>query len=1473
MLRFISKMAIRRRFSQSAAPTVTKSLIDFAAQFRVDKSIIHSPIYQALEQVYEYQQRINISCENLTILQQETRSRKEPTNFALMRQYFVLRKELGFNEQVLAHTLFLLTKQEERGYDFDKIGTDVFGQDLLDAPMFGYLIDDLKMLAIEQLEVDVDAVKLAIRSLSILGYKDFELVKQLTEKVLKMTNLTDPTLFSKVTSVDSYFLRPNLQNYVQAPQASTFKNALKSIIGIKGNPGRAVDALAYIKTCDEISMSNLSEVMTRLETLLQQFSILNLDFMHTLSSIKEYYADLRSPERQEFLKQNPDLLIDFLRLEKKLIMCNLLIPKNLLEPQSENFEEVKMMFDLLLFQLKIDPNLISLIVRTSGMVAEAEGAGAPNAQEAVPGDIQPNLVYSAILSCFDEMFNHSREKLVSVNPEDDYQQQNLPGVIGGFSNTYKATKEDIYGKRDTDALLGGGFETDGRRAAVAHFGYSKMFQYLSDRFVALYESFKNNSQPGTLNLEQFDLTLLVQTFILARKAARNDIAAEVSKMITETNLTNFSINSRLCTAVAENLDIVSMDVLTLVFKQPESEELLLNYITEVLNNAESTFSSKVSALYLGVAFATINATIWASHQEFLSKLSKLVQTTLTDDALSAIYVTRPGRDLPLPRDYFKYFVVLNFVKQRGSVFGKGDADTINKTLARVTHLLNLDWEMRIPEDPAFATIWKTVEGLAGKHDSKANKLPDIPFLPAHLKPILLIGGSKKALFLLRADEYSDTVQTQLIMNVFKGKTSVQTSEAISVREFFADSNYHREKKFELIENLEDVISEKLDVTENEALQLNEEFIQALDYKETDNRFYRRFADGFLAVLSRLNQKRKWLTATYNPDQELRLLNQYYFLALYLESKIRSDFPQKRVLEAVHLRSALKHQIDKLNAAGGKKTSPQLKNRLFGFEPYDLPEGQTEPILDILNYKFFSNSDYFVFDSWRKSLLPELGPVQYAEGKYSFFGKLGQLKQVILPNVNDRRLTRPSFQLFWEEVVHSTSQERRERALKYENLARKQSQSSLKTVQRWQLSLLNFLYELRAKEDVVSVVKRLAAMDCWEKLANALTAETDKTPAEQQSHDSMFVTEDVNYYFDSSVPSKKQKSQYEVSMTEKQRARDKVRNLQTKLKTELPELFRTANSESARRQIFQAYINTQQEYIAELENYKTIIDPTDNVGRDSYFKDLLYTFEGVAPNEQTSDQKVLGNTTKFLSGDKTRAAFVETFAVRFALTVKSKSQPLSQVEQDYLKSQKDNRLEIVRVNIPKSPLLSSRPLSEFLSKADIEFLDSEFPNSKIGSFTDQPIDGFLTAFSVIGDLGAISHLSNKETLEAEVQKLLPGKHSEQLLADLIDTVTFFPPNSARFYQNYIERRAWLRAISITPEDQKTFTEMLSIMRGLLTRGLSFQQKMAAARPRRLRKVHRALQQRVRRAAQRLHQMLPKQTLSAKNTRSREEASWT
>lgn len=1431
MLKLISKMAIRRRFTQSVAPTVTKSLIDLLAQFQADKSVIHAPVYQALEQVYEYQQRVNISCENLTNLQQETRARKEPTNFALLRQYFVLRKELGFNEQVLAHTLSLLARQEERGFDFDQIGTDVFGQDLLEAPTFGYVIDDLKMLAVEQLEVDVDALKLAIRSLSLLGYKDFEVIKKLTEKVLKMTNLADPAFSSKVTSVDSYFLKPNLHNYIQAPQASTFSNALKSIISIKGNPGRAVDALAYIKTCDEISMSNLSEVMSRLETLLKQFSILSLDFMHTIASIREYYADLRSPERQEFMKQNPDLLIDFLRLEKKLIMCNLLIPKNLLEPKSENLNEVKMMFDLLLFQLKIDPNLINLIVRTSSLFTELESAGTNTKQteQSVPTEIQPNLVYSAILSCFDEMFNHSREKLVSVNPEDDYQQQNLQGVIGGFSNTYKATKDEIYGRKDAQVLIEGGFQTDGRRAAVAHFGYSKMFQYLSSRFVELYESFKNNSDSGRLNLEQFDLTLLVQTFILARKAARNDIASEVSKRILDGKFTNSAITNSLCTALAENLDLVSTEVFSVVFRKQESEQVLFNYLTEILNNSETTFSSKISALYLGIGLATTNTTTWAAQPEYLSKLSKFVQTTLTDDALSAIYFTRPGRDLPLQRDYLKYFIVLSYAKQRGSMFGKGDADVVNKTLARVTHLLNLDWEIRISEDPAFTTMWKTFEGIAGKHDSKANKLPNIPSLPTQMKPILLIAGTKKALYLLKADEYSDSMQTHVIMNTFKNKTSVENAEAISVREFFKDGIYHQERNFELIDNLEELISQKLDVTNSDTIQLNEQFIQAMDYKETDNRVYRRFVDTILAILNRLAQKRKSLTASFNPDLEIRLLNQYHFLSLYLESKIRNDFPFKRVLDAVQLRSNLKTQIDKLDGKSVKKTTLQLKNRLFGFEPYDLPEGQTEPILDLLNYKLFSNSEYFVFEGWQKSLLPDLGPVQYAEGKFTFFGKLGQLKQVILPNVDDRRLTRPSFQLFWEEVVHSTSQERRDRALKYEAMARKQTQSVLKPSQRWQLSLLNFLYELRAKEDVVSVVKRLSEMDCWEKIVNALTSDAEKTRTDQPSNDSIFTTEDVNYYFDPSVPSKKLKSRYETSMTEKQRARDKVRNLQNKLKSELPELFRAANSESSRQQIFQAYINTQQEYITELENYRTIIDPTDNVGRDSYFKDLLYTFEGTAPSEHRSEERANENAFKLLINDKARAAFAEAFAVRFVLAVKSKSQPLSKTEQEYLKSTKDGKLEVLRMNVPKSAVLSSRPLSEFLSKADIEYLDSEFPNAKIGKFTDQPIDDFLTVFSVIGDASALSLQSDIEILKEEVQKLLPEKNSEQLLADISDTITFFPPNSARFYQNYIERRAWLRATSITPEDLKTFKEMLSIMRGLIIRRFSFKPKMASTRP--------------------------------------------
>lgn len=1442
MQRLLRKAVVKRFFSTDG-PRQGHSLLALLTQYRDDKDIIHSRIYQALVRVFEYQQRVAHKCGDLAELHQKLRAENQPANLELMTEYFRVRKDFGFDEHILAQTLHLLSLQDQRGMSWKEVGVDVFGSDLINSPIFHYMLDDVRLLLNDRVEVDLDALRLIVKALTRLQFRDFKLLKGIGEKIEKMVDFDSPVLGEKETHIPKYFIRPSLDNYVNLPQKDVLQNALKSIIGIKHNPGRALEAVQLVKPLGAPNLANLEQAMDQLEKVIKGYAMLNLDFFHTVYAIREYYFDLKSEDRMAFMQANPDLLLDFLRLEQKLLLCGFLMPKNLLEKENSNLEDIKLLVDRFLFQQRIDPKIASMLIRQAAVIGEVK----EGTQEPPKDTIQPELVYSSILGVLEEMMNWTREKFPSANPDHDFANKSFLVAVGSQTNTYLTANEKIKSAY-REELQDRQFILNQDNARMPHHGYSAPFHHLSHLFLKLVERFRTNTGPNRLSLGDFDITLLVQLFSLARRINRPDLASEFNNLITSRAVCKIETLEAVIPFIADNMDYVSYTILRSLLFNRERKECLLKFIRQRLNAPLATIEDKFTAFFLGVA-------IWGHDPDERGRkmLVELLDTFLNESNLSQNYFVKPGYQLPLTHDFLKFYFVLNFALKHVHKSNPVEEELMHKAYARVCALLEADWEIRKADDPAYALILPVLEGISKKYSGTAGDMVSRYNFPPQMVPAMTVHEGKKALFLLRADQFGDSILSKLIERSLQLTAGIGEVEFVRIRDFFADGDYQTELKFDLRPDLDLFLSNCLTIQENSGLMIMHRFLEAMNSNIATGQFYDSFKMDMSIILGKLHQQRLEIVPSRYPQVYQRLINQYYFLACYLDNFTTINYPNFTAPKIKALRDDLLNELLLSRSSPPPAESLRLKNRYFGLEPYTDDTGVIDPAFEFLSLKPFSDSGYFVIPGWRESLLPKLGPVQFHETNSTFFNKFGKLKKIILPSVSDRRLVHPPFQLFWEDMLRPSTPEARLKAQKYNELAHRQPDGQLDADDSWKLSLLNFIYEFRAKPDVGKTFSHLSKLDLWKNLARIINDATHQSPKDKKFRDSMsvFNASDLEYFFDPKIPVRRSQNAYQLSMKEKLEVRDRVLGIQQRLRKELPEAYQQADSETKRQSIFTEYQQLQKEYVTALEAYRNTIDPYDSIAKDSEIKDLVYRMEGSVktlklPNEEEFKPK------DFFQNTERAVKFASLFAFELvALYKRAAGIAMSYEETHALNTMRPNKIQLSFKAYPVAVNLQAVTLRSVLSPSDDLFFSFEFPNMEIHKFLDRPVTDFLCAFAILGDVSNINLIRNREVMTVEAQNIpnLP----EGTVEDLVDTMSLLPRNSLRFYHNYLETKKWHEATSISADDLKIFKDLLTLTRGDLTRRRLRQQKVAAHRPRGLRGVCRTVQRPLLRAPPRLHQM--------------------
>lgn len=1428
MLRVLSKIGKVRRYFSTNFQKPTSGLFELLRQYEHDKSLIHSNSFLALEKAYEFSELVMLKMEESTELSEKLESSNGPVNATLIKTYFNFRKQYGFNETFLAHILKLMVKQNERGLDFVKIGQDLYGQYLLKSPLFEYILDDIKLLTNDSIEVDLDSFRSIIKSLTQLEYKDNDLIQNIFVKLLKMTNVHNVELAGEDHGQNDYIVKPSLKNYTNILTKESFLDALEKIIKIKNDPGSVKKSYQEIKSYNpEAEEVNFDSLLERLEKLIKNFAGINLDFFHTISSIRNYYFDLKSEDKMKFIKENPNLYLDFLRLEKKLIICGFLMPKDLLDHKNKSPRDLEVIIENFLLKHNVDPDLIAKLISTANANNKSPQIDHnPLIEDSKITNFVKENVYSGILGCMDELFNMSFAKFSAINPEKNYKYPSFKRAFGDTGNVFQDLINQTGPALDQD-LMDFNPIVCPEKSVIGHFGYTTIYQNLCQNFDEMLQKFRSDDSPDAVKLENFNIHLLLQTYIISRKARFGDESNQIEEMIIKKLDRGFICSENTIELISENLEFVSDKIFKNYFKSPEVKNIFQNYMKNQIESKENDLSKKISVIFTGIAVSRI-----IKNDQYVTNLLSLVFVLLSKENMKQIYNSRLKREIPLPSWYIKYLFVFDFAKNGISPEEKETSILFEKAMAKITSYLNIDFENKLNEDPAYHMMYQTLFNLPINDNTftAQNLLAMRLILP--LFPVFILKGQKSAVFLLKSEQHCDSVMTTFHKLFFRRQFGKIDVSFVNIRDFFARENYQKELNFDFKENVVEFIKSLVEIKNSETSfgYFYNLFLSAIETNDHDSKSYHDFASNLTILLQKIKSANDDLIIQKNTQKNVEHFGLFHFYVCYAEKVLKEKFPEKSPNKLLGLKIEIEKTINLfLEKNDILKTSDfQLKNKHFGLEGYNLSD-ENKPsdieerpsskfkiseISEFLNLKVFSLSSYFLIESWRENILKNSSIIQFFETKRTFFNKFSNLKKVILPNTSGRKLKRPEFQLFWEDIVKPSTEFARENAIKYESLARINEDADLTSELKWQISLLNFLYEFRAHKDIASMLLAFVSLPFWQNLF--ITHETlHQIPNELNKEDNLlnFETSEYSYFFDPKTPVKKEESEYKKLMMSKAELRQKIDELRDEIEVQIPKLFKEANSEKSRARLYDGYFKKKQEYHQLLKKYEKEINPMVSMYDGEYYKDLIFKIEIKKKNE--TEDKILNennNENAILTNNEQIRSFGEYLSLDFVAKFKVKlGMKTSNEENKFIDELSKNQIiDFIDSKYPFQSFLAKKQIKEVFSEKDFKFFEEHFPSSNIRDFSQNSISDFLCVFALLIDHNNLKKIQN-EAIVSNFMKMYQFPVKNFTEQSLHETLNFHPKNSIRFYVNYLERRKWRDSLKISDTDLEILKDMLTILR--------------------------------------------------------------
>lgn len=231
-----------------------------------------------------------------------------------LNEYVKSRGTLGRNDDLLSECLQLMASFYSFKGDVFYPSDNRWGKSLFKMDNFQLLLDDIRYFLDPKREFNGKTMEKIIESLKALNYKERSLITAILNRALNEFDASRPNSHSTLIFNQSFS-----QNLKQVMEEDVLPTSFDQthVAGPISPEGQEVIAQT------ESSLAQVKNEMLKTDLMSKQF-------VEAVTALRNSYFRLKGPEKLQLLKRTPEVYLDFVKIEEKLIELGLLMPLDLI---------------------------------------------------------------------------------------------------------------------------------------------------------------------------------------------------------------------------------------------------------------------------------------------------------------------------------------------------------------------------------------------------------------------------------------------------------------------------------------------------------------------------------------------------------------------------------------------------------------------------------------------------------------------------------------------------------------------------------------------------------------------------------------------------------------------------------------------------------------------------------------------------------------------------------------------------------------------------------------------------------------------------------------------------------------------------------------------------------------------------------------------------------------------------------------
>ena len=1323
-------------------------------EYKTEEDIIKNNNYRIFESLYKQDKIFEENQESYEKFFNENVITDVNLSANIIKEYFILRKKLGFNEKILSQCLDFLVRHKNLRGDIMTTGDDIMGQRFFESNLWKFLLKDINLLLHPKMELDSQSFLEILGNLRKLGYKDLDFVKQVFFKIENKLGI-EREGYDKNFNLEFFedILKEDNRNFLKDDK---LKNYLASILNIKDRNYEKIENNEENNEKNNEELKILDNCLNEIGFFLEKINKQNLKLFDSIEKVRENYISLKEEQKSKILKKNPELLLDFLQIEDSLISTGLIMPKDLIDSEN-NKDTLDLVNKKIITESNLDPQVFDLLLKINKKKKERYEIS--------------DLIKKGELNEKNNFFECLKELVfLSIEDIENYEYKNTY-----FNEIFRKFLKDEFSKTEEFLKNKKMREFDnyysGKGEIVGIYYYTQVFNFLKTELPAFFEK---------INIDDLSLKNLFG-IIIKNKLLMNNCE--------DLNINFENLKNEELLLILENYIFFKPEMLLKIANQ--KKDLLVNLIEDLFQSFTTKIETKISIL---------NSLIFLNEKfDFDNSLvSNLVLTFMNQENL--LELNNTYRISINKKDYYYNFWKINqYMINEKINLEKLEKKLLTKLLIKMDFFMESDYDDRTSKDPIHYNLLKVLKKNL-ESDMKFDKFyfsglrRNIPkFYYPHV--LNVFNNEVFAIYLLRENENEDSneifLRENLIKKIFLREKSLEINfKYIKMSDFMKDKNYYQNYNFDI--NIGDdeisTILNKLEINKkNELLEEIGYLFKSENIRENLSLLtVEYYVSKILEDINKMTLNNNFLYDKYN---------QLKFFLIIFQDLTKNENCQN-ILEKIDLKINLfktekndKMELDFIGKRYGIQKIENLENYLQCKET------------EFLNYSLFKNTEYFIFDSWKKDF-ENLSTINLLEDWKLTQTKYGLLKKTLIPCVKGREVTRfNNLSIFWNIFENqNVSLETKKIFENYDSIVENNENFNLLNGEnKFKLSLLNMAYEFRGLNEYNNFFNDFFNLKFWEKIMKMKNKKTKNN---------FFDLEEYQILNKGLFERKSLYKNNVEKIIEKRKELDYWQNL---VEIEIPQKFSDSMGKEEKSKFKDIHSQAKVKYHDLLREYKNEITENRTIFSDVDFKDVIniVNYQNLE-NENSENQKKIFNS---LNVDNFQGNVVNNL-LKNVLLYKKKFEISFNDEESKLFNDYEKQIEntFLEKSVDFKIFVGDEKIENIFEESDFKFFEKYFPSSELELFKNEKIINLFGILNLFFN-EKISQNFEKElfikTTLSKANQISDSKISEESIKNLF-TKKF--NNKEKFDLDKNENFNFQNTMKISKKEKEIYKEMLSIERG-------------------------------------------------------------